>query len=80
MIKANLRHQVRQTPLPKWKPWIPLFEAVMNSFQAIREAGKPAGTGRILIEIERAEALLAHDDAPIASIKIADNGVRDGRR
>jgi len=75
MIKANLRHQVRQTPLPKWKPWIPLFEAVMNSFQAIRETGKPAGTGRILIEIEREEALLAHDDAPIASIKIADNGV-----
>lgn len=47
----------------------------MNSFQAIRETGKPAGTGRILIEIEREEALLAHDDAPIASIKIADNGV-----
>jgi len=52
MIKANLRHQVRQTPLPKWKPWIPLFEAVMNSFQAIREAGKPTGTGRILIGVE----------------------------
>src|SRR5713101_2559866 len=58
MLKSNLRHQVRQTPLPKWKPWLPLFEALMNSFQAIREAKKPAGTGQILIEIEREHMLV----------------------
>jgi hypothetical protein len=75
MIKANLRNQVRQTPLPKWKPWIPLFEAVINSFQAIRDARKPAGTGRILIEIEREKTLVAQDDAPITSFKVTDNGV-----
>jgi hypothetical protein len=75
MMRANLRNQVRQTPLPKWKPWIPLFEAVMNSFQAIRDAKRPVGTGRILIEIEREYTLLSEGDAPISTFKITDNGV-----
>ena len=61
MLKSNLRNQVRQTPLPKWKPWIPLFEAVMNAFQAIRDANKTPGGGRILIEIERESSLIARD-------------------
>jgi hypothetical protein len=75
MIKSNLRHQVRQTSLPKWKPWIPLFEAVMNAVQAIREANKPAGAGHILIEIEREPSLVDKGDAPIHAITITDNGV-----
>lgn len=75
MLKSNLRNQVRQTPLPKWKPWIPLFEAVMNAFQAIRDANKSAGSGHILIEIEREDSLLAHDDEPIQSVRITDNGI-----
>jgi len=75
MLKSNLRNQVRQTPLPKWKPWIPLFEAVMNSFQAIRDAARPEGAGRILIEIERDHTLVAQDDAPITAFKITDNGI-----
>ena len=75
MLKSNLRNQVRQTPLPKWKPWLPLFEAVMNSFQAIRDAKKPPGTGNILIEIERERTLLEMNDEPILSFKITDNGL-----
>src|SRR6266446_5889294 len=31
MLWTNLRNQVRQTPLPKWKPLIPLFEAVLQN-------------------------------------------------
>src|ERR1700722_9321001 len=75
MLKSNLRSQVRQTPLPKWKPWIPLFEAVMNSFQAIRDAKKPAGAGRILVEIEREDSLIADDDSPLQAVRITDNGI-----
>jgi hypothetical protein len=44
MLWTNLGNQVRQTLLPKWKLLIPLFEAVMNSLRAIRDArrtGKP---------------------------------------
>ena len=74
MLKSNLRNQVRQTTLPKWKPWIPLFEAVMNAFQAIREANKPDGAGRILVEIERENTLVAKEDAPIHAIRITDDG------
>jgi Histidine kinase-, DNA gyrase B-, and HSP90-like ATPase len=75
MLKSNLRNQVRQTPLPKWKPWIPLFEAVMNAFQAIRDANKTPGGGRILIEIERESSLIARDDGPIQAVRITDNGI-----
>jgi hypothetical protein len=75
MLKSNLRHQVRQTPLPKWKPWLPLFEAVMNSFQAIWDPKRPPGPGNILIEIEREHMLLDKGDAPIRSFKVTDNGL-----
>jgi hypothetical protein len=75
MLKSNLRHQVRQTALPKWKPWLPLFEAIMNSFQAIRHANRVQGSGRILIEIKRENSLLGKDEVPIHSIRITDNGI-----
>jgi hypothetical protein len=75
MLKSNLRNQVRQTPLPKWKPWLPLFEAVMNSFQAIYHSHKPPGAGRILIEIERENTLAAKEDSPIDAVRITDNGI-----
>ena len=39
-LKTNLRGQVRQTTLPKWKSLLPLFEAIMNAYQAIEEADK----------------------------------------
>jgi hypothetical protein len=48
----------RQTPLPKWKPLIPLFEAVMNSFQAVRDAKRTGSNGFIRITIERENALI----------------------
>jgi PAS domain S-box-containing protein len=33
MLWTNLRNQVRQTPLPKWKPLILLFEAVLQNLR-----------------------------------------------
>jgi hypothetical protein len=75
MLWTNIRNQVRQTPLHRWKPLIPLFEAVMNSFQAIREADSPAGQGRIRIEIEREKFLVSDENPPIRTFKITDNGV-----
>jgi hypothetical protein len=75
MLWTNLRNQVRQTPLPKWKPLIPLFEAVMNSFQAVRDAGHTAETGLIAIDIEREVELLSEADATIYAFRITDNGI-----
>ncbi len=74
MFKANLRHQVRQTALPKWKPLIPLFEAVMNSIQAIRDANR-GSAGTVLIEVERERDLLGDGQATIHSFTVTDNGV-----
>jgi len=75
-IKVDIGNQVRQTVLPQWKPLLPLFEAVMNAFQAIKEADLPKNIpGRITIEIERAADLFKDETAPIDSFKITDNGI-----
>ena len=75
-IKIDLGNQVRQTILPQWKPLLPLFEAVMNSFQAIREAKLPKTIpGRITIDVEREDGLFKDESAPIKSFKITDNGI-----
>jgi hypothetical protein len=75
MLWTNLRNQVRQTPLPKWKPLIPLFEAVMNSFQAVRDAKRSGSSGFIRITIERENILIDEDQAPIRNFIIIDNGI-----
>jgi hypothetical protein len=75
MLWTNLRNQVRQTPLPKWKPLIPLFEAVMNSFQAVRDAKRHGSNGFIRITIERENILIDEDQAPIRNFIIVDNGI-----
>lgn len=74
-MRANLKSQVRQTPLPKWKPLIPLFEAVMNSIQAVRDARHKLGEGYIRIEITREGDLFDQGKGKIQSITIVDNGV-----
>jgi hypothetical protein len=73
-LRTNLKSQVRQTPLPKWKPLIPLFEAVMNSIQSIRERNAKGG-GAIKIDIHRARDLLNADNPPIDGFTITDDGV-----
>lgn len=73
MLKTNLPNQIRQMPLPVWRPMLPIFEATMNSFQAIREAKNKAGV--IHIEIQRQPSLLDEENAPISNFVIRDNGV-----
>ena len=38
-MKGSTVGRIRNTNLPKAKALLPLFEAVMNAFQAIEEAG-----------------------------------------
>jgi hypothetical protein len=75
MLRTNIRNLVRQTQLPKWKPLLPLFESIMNSFQAIRDAKRKEGEGRIRIIIERENSLLPDETASILALTIIDNGV-----
>ena len=60
-IKIDLQNQIRQTSLPKWKPLLPLFEAVINSSQAINDV-KPKITGSIRINIERERTLFDEEN------------------
>jgi hypothetical protein len=75
-LKSNLRGQVRQTPLPKWKALLPLFEAAMNAFQAIQEAPE-SREHRIIISCERDSGGLALGDepSPITSFSVSDTGI-----
>lgn len=74
-LRTNLRGQVRQTPLPKWKAILPLFEAVMNAHQAIEEASQDRPHS-IIVECTR-EPQLAIDEVerPFESFTITDTGI-----
>lgn len=75
MLRTNLRNQIRQTPLPKWKALLPLFEAVMNSFQAIQDSTADR-EHRITIEILRDEpGLFAEETPAVNGFVITDTGV-----
>ena len=49
-MKASIAGRVRNTNLPKVKALLPLFEAVMNAFQAIEEAGGKGHVVQIVAE------------------------------
>ena len=74
MLRTNLRGQIRQTNLPKWKALLPLFEAVMNSFQAIQDC-RTVRKHKITIVVEREANLFSEDDPPISSFEVTDTGI-----
>lgn len=75
-IKIDLRNQVRQTILPKWKPLLPLFEAVMNSFQAVKDAGHNGSSrGNISIDVEREKPLIPEENPAVIGFRVIDDGV-----
>lgn len=75
-MKVNIANQVRHTTVLAWRPLLPLFEAVMNSFQAIREAKLPANIhGRITIEVIRDARQRDIDSPLISGFRITDNGI-----
>lgn len=75
-IRVNIANQVRQTTVLAWRPLLPLFEAVMNSFQAIKEAKLPSSIpGRVQIEVVRDDRQLDLDVPPISGFRIIDNGI-----
>ena len=73
MWTASLSGQVRQTHLPKWKPMLPVFEAIMNAFQAIQD-GTPIDP-RIIVNVQRDQALGIIEDPKISGFTIIDNGI-----
>jgi len=68
-LRVNIANQVRQTTVLAWRPLLPLFEAVMNSFQAIKEAKLPSNIpGQITIEVVRNRQQLDLEVPPISLV------------
>lgn len=74
MLRANLAGQIRQTNLPVWKPLLPLFEAVMNSVQAVQDRGREEAR-RIIVNLLAAPSLKLDDSERIDGFVIVDEGV-----
>lgn len=75
-MKLDLAGKIKNTRLQRSKALLPLFEAVVNSFQAIEDAGPPDSPFAIQIIVERDRTLPEVDgDGPVNSFTIIDNGV-----
>lgn len=83
-MNTYLAGRLRNTPLPRTHGLLPLFEAVVNSIQAIAAADMPVDAGEIVIEIERASQQPlqlegpgrrgAPPQEPIIGFRVHDNG------
>ena len=84
-MNTYLQGRLRNTPLPRSHGLYPLFEAVVNSIQALAAGGRDSTTGEIVVEINRTpQHSLAFDafaqgpgvplNEPIAGFLVADNG------
>lgn len=77
LVKVDLDGRVGNLTLGVHRPLLPLFEAVVNSFDAIRERG--GNHGRIQVTIERGPAQIKTDGrdepGPVVGFTIEDNGV-----
>ena len=78
LFSSNLRGKVRNFPLPKNRPLVPLYEAIVNSINAIDERRNKQGLcdGRIEIEVVRERTLFAEADKnTVSGFCICDNGI-----
>lgn len=75
-FNINLKGRVKNFDLPENKSLFPLFEAVVNSLQAIEERKKLCPfEGSIIIKIEREETISNEVLGRINNICITDNGI-----
>ncbi len=76
-MKIDVEGRVGNTTLAASKPLLPLYEAIVNSLQAIEDAG--ISDGRISIEIRRDEqqVLDGQDPSlrPVTGFDVTDNGI-----
>lgn len=76
-MKINVEGKVSNTTLAASKPLLPLYEAIVNSIQAIEDAGLT--NGKITIDVRReGQQVIEGEDPSIRSVTgfdIADNGI-----
>lgn len=82
-MRSNVRGRVRNTALPKGQGLLPVYEAVINSVEAIEDLGLKPSEGQITINITRSPQLAMADPVsneplsigPISEICVTDNGI-----
>lgn len=77
-FSSNLRGKVRNFSLPKNRPLVPLYEAVVNSINAIDERAKKQGSfkGKIDVEVIRERTLFSESDKnTVNGFCVHDNGI-----
>lgn len=76
---VNISGRVKNFPLPKNKPLIPMFEAIVNSLHAIEERKRESPSfqnGKISIELLRdGQQSFGRESPKIVGFTIADNGI-----
>ena len=76
-MKIDVSGRVRNVQLPTSKPLLPIFESIINSIQAIEDAGESNGKIDITV-IRDPNTLFSQTDqqlADISSFEIIDNGI-----
>lgn len=77
-FSSNLRGKVRNFSLPKNRPLVPLYEAIVNSINAIDERAQKHGPfkGKIEVEVIRERTMFAESDKhTVKGFCIRDNGI-----
>lgn len=77
-FSSNLKGKVRNFPLPKNRPLVPVYEAIVNSINSIDDRKKEDDTvvGKIDIEVLRENTLFSEsDENTVTGFRITDNGI-----
>lgn len=76
-MKVDLVGKIKNTQLPRSKALLPMFEAVVNSFQAIEEVKDGVASPKIEIFVERDDDVLpgVEVDSAVSGFSVTDNGV-----
>ena len=74
---TDIRGRVRNVPLPASQALLPLYEAIINSFQAIEDASESDGRIDIFVARKNDELLSGSDNyfSDIAGFSVTDNGI-----
>ena len=73
-MKTDLQGKLRNVSLPPKQPLLPLFEAVVNAIEAIREAGDVTAP-KVSIKIIRDNDLIGPGEAAFTDFCVSDNGI-----
>lgn len=76
-MKTDVAGRIRNTILPANKPLLPLYEAIVNSIQAIEDAKETNGTITIIVRRDKTDLLSEQqpESVDITGFEVVDNGI-----